>query len=149
LNSSSEISERTLARAFDIAASHASRAFLVMRKATLLHVGLRTAPVLGQEHHQMVFGLGEIVGVHGAQQLVTFDGLVERFDESLEERLSAHLIVERRFHAPTLMGCSRLIRVSTETCGCSSMVELQPSKLAMRVRSPSPAPRSAGKSNVP
>ena len=36
--------------------------------------------------------------------------------------------------------CSRLDEVWLQTRGCSSMVELQPSKLAMRVRSPSPAP---------
>ena len=34
--------------------------------------------------------------------------------------------------------------LATGTCGCSSMVELQPSKLNMWVRFPSPAPKNRG-----
>ena len=74
-----------------------------------------------------------------------FDFGVEVLDEALKERVTTDLVVKRRFHPSTLMAYPRLFRVSCETRGCSSMVELQPSKLAMRVRSPSPAPLSCVK----
>src|SRR5687767_4054707 len=47
------------------------------------------------------------------------------------------------FHqAPTSASSERRARVPrVEPGGCSSMVELQPSKLATRVRFPSPAPK--------
>ncbi len=43
---------------------------------------------------------------------------------------------------------SRLPLQSIETCGCNSMVEFQPSKLATWVRFPSPAPKVCGSSSV-
>ena len=47
---------------------------------------------------------------------------------------------------------SILLRVTNSICGCSSMVEFWPSKPAVRVRSPSPAPKwgysSAGRASA-
>ena len=51
--------------------------------------------------------------------------------------------VKQNYHAPGQLGCdcaSAGTPVKLGWRGCSSMVELQPSKLAMRVRFPSPAP---------
>ena len=46
-------------------------------------------------------------------------------------------LVERHLAKVEVAGPSPVYR---STCGCSSMAELQPSKLATRVRFPSPAP---------
>jgi hypothetical protein len=53
----------------------------------------------------------------------------------------------RRRHPPVtskLDGATRRHPAHCASRGCSSMAELQPSKLAMRVRFPSPAPRCSG-----
>ena len=111
------------------------------RMSAFLGVTSRTTPVLLQEHLQMSLRIAQVLGIHRAKEFVMFDFGVEVLDEALKERVTTDLVVKRRFHPSTLMACPRLFRVSCETRGCSSMVELQPSKLAMRVRSPSPAPR--------
>jgi hypothetical protein len=109
------------------------------RMSALLGVTSRTTPVLLQEHLEMSLRIAQVLGVHRAKEFVMFDCGVEVLNEALKERVTTDLAVKRRFHSSTLMACPRLFRVSCETRGCSSMVELQPSKLAMRVRSPSPA----------
>jgi hypothetical protein len=111
------------------------------RMSALLGVTSRTTPVLLQEHLKMTLRIAQVLGIHRAKEFVMFDLGVEVLDEALKERVTTDLVVKRRLHLSTLMAWPRLFRVSHETCGCSSMVELQPSKLAMRVRSPSPAPR--------
>ena len=52
--------------------------------------------------------------------------------------------VDRRLEHPMVR------RYRRRNCGCSSMAEFQPSKLAMRVRSPSPAPsKIPGQRHIP
>src|ERR1017187_4216046 len=72
------------------------------RVAAFLHVVVGTAPVLNEEERQMPLRLGQIFGVHGTQQLILLDRVVKAINQSLEERLTAQLVVERRFHFTTL-----------------------------------------------
>ena len=55
---------------------------------TFLHVGGRASPVLGEEQRQPVPGTGEIrlLGVQRDEYVVGAHPLVERVDESFEER---------------------------------------------------------------
>ena len=67
-----------------------------------------------------------------------------RYRYGLWRSLAAHLLWEQGVAGsnPASPTRDRLHYSVRPVCGCSSMVELQPSKLAMRVRFPSPALRT-------
>src|ERR1700722_4422782 len=109
------------------------------RGPALLRIVPRTAPILREEHLEMALRFAQVLGIHRSKQLIIFDLAVEVLDQSMKELMTTNLVIKSGFHLSTLKASPRLFRVSCETRGCSSMVELQPSKLAMRVRFPSPA----------
>src|ERR1700722_1233171 len=88
----------------------------------------------------MRLGVSQILRIHRTKGLILLNGTVKGIHQLNKERVPADLLEERFFHLTTLMPSSRMVLSVLLRCGCSSMVELQPSKLAMRVRSPSPAP---------
>src|ERR1700722_3280082 len=92
----------------------------------------------------MRLGVSQILRIHRTKGLILLNGTVKGIHQLNKERVPADLLEERFFHLTTLMPSSRMIFSVLLRCGCSSMVELQPSKLAMRVRSPSPAPTGLG-----
>ena len=61
-----------------------------------------TAPVLGDELHHVIAGLGEVVRVHRSQQEIGFDCVVESIDQCNEPRGSTGCVEDRLFHRYTL-----------------------------------------------
>ena len=72
-----------------------------------------------------------------------FQHIISSRNNAVIKLTSAPLFVQNDFFAfcllTTVRLCDKILSVETP-CGCSSMVEFQPSKLVTWVRFPSPAP---------
>jgi hypothetical protein len=101
--------------------------------ASLLVVSAWTPPVLHEKERQVASRLAQVLGIKRAQERISGDPDVELVDQLDEERLTAHPI-EECVHGVD----GRRSRLSPIR-GRSSMVEPQPSKLIMPVRSRSAA----------
>ena len=99
------------------------------RVSALLAVGARAAPVLHQEQREVARRLGQVIGVEGAQQGVAGDTDVEEVHQVHEELVPPDPVVE------AVHGVESIGRRMLPIRGRSSMVEPQPSKLMMPVRS--------------
>jgi hypothetical protein len=69
---------------------------------SLGHVDRRSTPVLHQEEDEVFLGLGEVLGVHGAQEFILGDGRVKVVDELDKETLSHGVIKALFVHNVTL-----------------------------------------------
>ena len=68
------------------------------RMAALVAVCRRAAPILGEEQRQPSPRTHQVrvIRVQRQQGVIALDAVVEPVDESVEERLPAHLLEERR-----------------------------------------------------
>jgi hypothetical protein len=123
------------------------------RMSTLVVVRRRAAPILAQKESEVALGVLQVRRVHRTKNVVIGHADVKAIDQIVEELLASHSFEERahpldgRRPAPTTLQFHHtghfpvLFRLAKAAIarGCSSMAESQPSKLVMRVRSPSPA----------
>src|SRR5262245_30218353 len=104
--------------------------------AALIGVGGGAAPVLAEEQGQVALGVGEVLGVEGAQHHLERHPSVEALDQLVEERLAAEGVVDVD-HGD---GLARRVALSADRDGASGPAAWLVAGAGLGHRAPPPAP---------
>ncbi len=79
------------------------------RMSPLILIRSRTSPVLHEEERQVPSGLGEVLGIHRTQRLVSLNRVVKSVHEMHKKGFTADVFEERFFHSDTLIVSPTLV----------------------------------------